>query len=238
MTDKDNNKKSLMRKVFFLIINCLCVSICSFSQQTENKVNYNNQIKFSPVRMINLFNPGFELSYQRNYGKFATQISGAYLFGILNDDGFGREHIRGYRFVLEEKYFLQKITKGKTQFFLSSELAHNNTSYYTTKAYVGENEEYDIAEIENYESQKFNINRQTILLNVKFGLELRYKHFILEASAGLGLAFNNVQYLNKIPNTKIIAANHFEDLLSPIFETDGKTTMPNFPISFKIGYAF
>ena len=228
----------LSLKNLITIVICLCISISSFSQQVETKVNYDNQIKFSPVRTTNLFNPGFELSYQRNYGKFATQISGAYLFGILNDKGFGREHIRGYRFVLEEKYFIQKITKGKTQFFISSELAHNNTSYYTTKSYVGENEEYDIIEIENYESQKFNINRQTILLNLKFGLELKYKHFILEASAGLGLAFNNVQYLNKIPNTKIIAANHFEDLLSPIFETDGKTIMPNFPISFKIGYAF
>ena len=80
MIDKDNNNKDLMRKAFFLIIICLCTSICSFSQQAENKVNYNNQIKFSPMRMINLFNPGFELSYQRNYGPDFDTFNPCFLY--------------------------------------------------------------------------------------------------------------------------------------------------------------
>jgi hypothetical protein len=59
----------------------------------------------------------------------------------------------------------------------------------------------------------------------------------MEVAMGIGIIYNNVKYQKNIDET-IIPNNNFEDVFSPIFETDGKYFAPNIPMTFKIGYNF
>ncbi|MDR1526183.1 MAG: hypothetical protein LBS46_00750, partial [Dysgonamonadaceae bacterium] len=114
--------------LFFIFVTSL-----SFAQQsTEWNKNY---VTFSPLRIIDFFNPGIEFAYQRNYGHFATQFSAAYLMGIST---MGAKDISGYRFSLEEKYFIPRLSKQKIRLFASIEIAHNGISYSKEKAYIAE----------------------------------------------------------------------------------------------------
>ena len=92
--------KSVFSRSIILTIILVVGSIMSYGQENEWT---KHQIKFSPVRTINWFSPGLELSYELGYGKFSTQLSGAYLIDIFNEVGRG-SNFTGYRLNLEQKY--------------------------------------------------------------------------------------------------------------------------------------
>jgi hypothetical protein len=56
---------------------------------------YKNQIKISPFRLFDLFNPGMEISYERMHGKrSSTQLS----YTLANSIVKPYSHLRGYGF--------------------------------------------------------------------------------------------------------------------------------------------
>jgi len=219
------------------MIVCLFISTLVFSQKEElGETEWQkNQVKFSPQRMFNLFNPGLELSYQRNHGKFASQISVAYLVdiaGILN-----RKNVHGYRLNFEEKYFFPKSISDKMKTFISSEIGYINIfSIREGQRFIPVNAEGKLDE-DNFYIGNCEINRQSIIFDIKIGMEFRINRIILEWCVGLGLTHQNVRYINKRNPTDQMEFHH-SDLLSRLFEEEGKYVIPNIPITFKIGYAF
>jgi hypothetical protein len=223
---------NMKKKLILLLYILLAVKMISFAQYSE----YKNQVKFAPIRIFDILNPGIEFSYQRNYGKFATQISTTYLINLLYPY-FRYRNMNGFRLGAEEKFYLPKPQNRKMKLYLSAELAYHYVSYFTEKRFYFANEgpPEDIIFYANW--KEFAIQRNSMQINPKFGLEFRHKRFVMEAAAGVGLVYNNVKY-QKDENEVIIPNQHFEDILSPIFETDGKYFAPNIIVTFRIGYNF
>jgi hypothetical protein len=200
----------------------------------QNAYNYKNQIKFSPLRTINWFNPGLELGYQRNYGHFATQISGAYLIDVWGMNF--RDNVQGYRFSLEEKYNFPKSYFKRQKTFISCEIGYNNinSTRLSQRFILKDNQEQDY---ENSYIDDYEINRKSIMFDVKVGMEFQIKHLLLEWEVGLGVAYQNVKQLNK-KNHDYEMGYGIHDFISIMFEGEGKKVIPNIPLSLKIGYVF
>jgi hypothetical protein len=222
-----------MKKV--IVLTCLiCCANFIFAQGAKW---HKNQIKFSPLRTVNWFNPGLELNYQRNYGNFASQISFAYLTNITDMIKLSnRVDIHGYRFNFEEKYSFPKSYFKRHRVFISCEIGyHNLNSTRESQHFIPKNNkegEYDNSYIDDY-----RINRQSIIFDVKMGMEFQVNHLLFEWGMGFGVAYNYVQQLNK-KNSDYEMEYGIHDVISPLFEEEGKHIILNIPITFKIGYAF
>ena len=217
-----------------VMIICLFPGTLVFSQDKEHIEWSKNQLKLSPVRMFNWFNPGLELSYQRNYGHFSSQISLAYLMDIA--DIMGRKDVQGYRLNFEEKYHFPKSYFKRQRTFISCEVGYNNiNSTRPSQRFIPKNDQEGY--YENFYIDDYKINRQAIIFDVKMGMEFQIKHLFLEWGIGIGIIYQNVRQLNKkYPDYEM--EYHFEDIISPLFEDEGQKIIPNIPITFKIGYAF
>ena len=234
-----------MKKIIWIII--LHVAFCGeiFSQRTDVKNTewQKNQIKFSPLRIFNWYTPGLELSYQRNYGKYASQISIAYLTAIVDNvyiftygDLTSDETFYGYRLNFEEKFFFQKVAMHNMRTFISSEIGYNNIDTKRERIFAPLDANGKLDEANQY-SLNNKLNRQSIIFNVKVGMEFRIKQLTLEWGVGLGFKHQNVQYFDKRDPTDQRVFG-FEDIISPLCEKEGRYFIPNFPITFKIGYTF
>ncbi|MBO9702564.1 MAG: hypothetical protein J7604_20300 [Sporocytophaga sp.] len=100
----------------FTVINC-CIA--------QKFPTLKNQIKLSPMRTLDLVNPGYELSYERLLQRlFALQASAAYLKDIFKTTDF--ENIQGYRLGLEGKFLIaiMKVTRP----YLAAEMIYQNSN--------------------------------------------------------------------------------------------------------------
>src|SRR5688572_20567996 len=94
-----------------------------------------NQIKVSPLRVIDIPAPGLELSYERlhaiRFAKFeyiSSQLSVAYLDNLLHLE---EDRIpKGYRISLEEKFFVPDIlSSARQRFFMALETVYLRGRY-------------------------------------------------------------------------------------------------------------
>jgi len=57
----------------------------------QNDIKGKNQIKVSPLRVVNFVNPGIELSYERLHGnRYSSQLSFGYMNETFNTTQFDR----------------------------------------------------------------------------------------------------------------------------------------------------
>jgi hypothetical protein len=148
----------------------------------------------------------------------------------------GREDVHGYRLNFEEKYIFPKSYFKRQRTFISCEIGyHNIYSTRESQRFIPKDKQ-DLT-FENFYIDDYEINRQSIIFDVKVGMEFQVKHILLEWGIGLGVAYNYVQQLNKKNSDYKIEFN-FEDIMSSLFEEEGNHFIPNIPITFKIGYAF
>lgn len=94
-------------KFLYLITTFVLFAFNSYGQ-TDFEI-HKNQIKFSPVKMIDPINTGIEISYERRTGNFSTQIATAYLTDIFRVGDF--RQLKGFRIGIEKKYFLNSSTR-------------------------------------------------------------------------------------------------------------------------------
>ena len=192
---KLKNEKMNYRAIIFA---GFCAITIIANAQTESLTDYKNQIKFSPIRAVNILNPGLELSYEREYGKFSTQISATYLV-----DCFGTTYSKdysGYRIMLEQKWFQSKQKNQRTYFSLDLgyySASMTNSAYFTPKG---------IEWTDNYEDI-FNLKRTGVMVSGKFGVQLLIKRFIIDFGIGFGIITHNITHSNK--------TNPDDELLSP-----------------------
>ncbi|MDR0812012.1 MAG: hypothetical protein LBN23_07065 [Paludibacter sp.] len=225
-------KTRIITAILFIL---LPVSLLLAQNQTNEWRK--NQIKFSPLRIVNLFYPGFELSYERQYGRLASQISAAYLCIPLPR----YNSCNGYRFNFEEKLFFKKQPpKNNAKFYLSLEGGFNNITINEDREFLPA--EYEKAtrkeQRENAYLDNFDIQREAIITNCKFGVQFRAKRIIFDISIGMGLIFQNVTYYNvEYQGDKLFYPGPDLDI-SSFVDTEGKSVLFNVPMSFKIGYSF
>ena|GEM_PF-3781133 len=197
-----------------------------------------HQIKFSPFRTVNWFSPGLELSYELGYGKFSTQLSGAYLIDIFNVVARG-SNFAGYRVNLEQKYFHKTFSR-KIRNYMSAEVGYNNIDMIVYSEFIPHNyldESWQVQEANVYWDY-CDMNRKSITYNVKYGMQFAFNHFTFDIACGIGVMQQNVNCINKrSPNDKLTRTEP-EDIITPLFYTEGKYFIFNFPLSFKIGLLF
>lgn len=184
---------------------------------------YKNQIKFSPVRMIDLFNPGLEISYERVHsGKFSSQFSYAFdkdIFGLFPFNNF-----RGNRFSLEEKYFYKSMDNKRK--YVSLDLILNNNTYSQVKSYPD-------SVSGNIENRRNFFHRKTFSANIKYGKQFFLNRFIVDLSIGAGIKWRSL-----IPeyNYPFVQQKGFD--FTFFLTSYAKYVTINIPMNVKIGYLF
>ncbi len=202
-----------------------------FSQDLSE---YKNQIKFSPIRTVNILNPGFELSYEREHGRLSTQVSAAYLTDCLHATPY--EDYGGYRIMLEEKllFFKRKFFR---QYF-SFETGYYTASMVSSAYFVPKGIEWgdDLYYDSKYEDT-FNLKRMGVIIDAKYGMQFLIGHFTIDFSSGLGVIIHNITHSNRQnPDDEMVWPRHPNAYY--MMEYEGNHSMPNFPLTLKLGYIF
>ena len=226
--------KFVFSRSIILILIFVTGSLMSHGQENEWA---KHQIKFSPIRTVNIFSPGFELSYELGYGKFSTQLSGAYLIDIFNIVPRG-SNFTGYRVSLEQKYYHKTYSK-KLRGYTSLSVGYNHVDMTVYSEFVPYNylDESRQVQEENFYWDYCDLNRKSIISNVKYGMQISVNHLIFDIAMGIGVIHQNVNCFNKRnPNDKLSWT--LPDFFTPSFYNEGKYFVFNLPISFKFGLTF
>ena len=202
---------------------------------SQNVSEYKNLIKFSLSRTIDVLNPGFELNYEREYGKkFSTQVSATYLVDCFHMTPY--KDYSGYRIMLEEKLFCFKLKPFRQYFSLETgyySASMINSAYFVPKGIEWADELYDESQYEDI----FNLKRTAVIISPKCGLQYAIGHFTIDFSAGLGIAIQNITHTNRQnPDDEMVSPMHPN--IYYMTENEGKHSIPNFSLAVKLGYAF
>jgi len=229
MSFKDLNNLKLS---FLLLIFFLYASDYIFSQDLSE---HKSQIKLTPIKIINLLNPGFELSYERVHnGNFSTQVSVAYLVDCLRATPY--EDYSGYRIMLEEKRFHFK--RKSHRHYFSLEIGYYTANMINSAHFVPQGIEWgDDLYYESLYEDIFSLKRTGTIINAKYGIQVIIKHFTIDFSAGLGVIIHNITHSNRLnPNDEMDSPRHPN--VYHMMEYEGKHSMPNLPLTLKLGYVF
>ena len=228
--------KNMTIKLFLLPIIFVIVSMASYGQENEWA---RHQVKLNPLRTFNWFSPGLEANYEIGYGRFATQLSGAYFIDIINIVPRASD-LGGYRVNLEQKCYL-KTFSNRMRNYMSVEVSYNHINMVVNSEFIP----HDYLD-ESWEEQEanvywgdFEVNRNFVIGNVKYGMLFSAtSRLVIDVSFGIGLIHQNVNYPNKRhPNDKHTRTVS-EDIITPFFYKEGKYFVFNIPTSVKIGVAF
>ena len=228
IVDLTNHKRFTYPKTIFIDYN-------NNRYYTLQKSLYNNQIKFSPIKTMNLINPGFELSYEREFGrKFSTQVSAAYLVDCFYTTPY--DDYSGYRIMFEEKLFFFKQNNFRQ--YISLETGYYAASMKSYAYFVPK--EIERGDELYYESQYkdiFNLKRTGVIINAKYGMQFLIRQFTIDYTIGLGVIIHNIKHSNRLnPDDKMVSPRHPN--IYYMMEREGKHSMPNFPMTLKLGYSF
>ena len=199
------------------------IIIFSFSISATGQIRdtvFKNQIKLSVFRIADPSNPGIELNYERSHSrKFSSELTIAYMDNIVRSGNY----FEGFRVGFEEKRFL-KTRIQDTRVYLSSQLVYNNSSLKHVDNYG-----YD-SSTRTYINAPFRIQKQTISVNVKIGIEFFLGHFVLDYYTGLGVKYREIKHIDrKYP---------FPESRGWNFNFEGSSWNINLPGSIKFGYCF
>lgn len=191
--------------------------------------HYWNILKFTPLKLLGITNPAFELSYERRTApSFSTQLMVSYLLPRTVWD-FSKPTIinmNGFRTALEEKFYFRKSAPFGPYLGLEFD--------YLTSRYD------DIRSFSTISSQpdQVSIKKENYSLNFKFGYQLITKQLSFDCFMGLGLRYKNVKHLNSTNN------NGNNDREPPYFNMfynysrEGKYTVLSMPLNVRVGWTF
>tara|TARA_A100000171_G_scaffold25968_1_gene24255 strand:+ start:809 stop:1801 length:993 start_codon:yes stop_codon:yes gene_type:complete len=190
-----------------------------------------NKVGFNPLSMVIGYHPGIEVSYERLHGsKFGTQLS--YTYFLSRDNDFARNS-KGYKIVLEEKYFFRNHENTRWYSGIAAEFFHKQNdadiSYYTEP----------IPNQRFYFSERTRINKQFVSITPHIGLQYYLtRGFVVETYFGIGLRHRKVTYPS-IPENYIQQPGFWEwfDLS---YSSNKKETAwsANLDLNLKLSWAF
>jgi len=222
-----------------MIVGFLIFPLSLLAQEMEKSREWEkHQIKFTPTRIFDPVHPGIEFGYEYRYGRFSSQISVAYLFEIIQHN---YNTYNGFHIKFEEKFFFKKQPDNNVvKFYLSAEVSYNYIEQNDYRKFLpAEYKQLDWEEQEQYTYRRnFDLQRQTIITNCKFGLQIKIKKLILDPNIGMGLGFHNVVYYNKLHPDDILFDNSRHLNVYTMVDKEGFKVLPNFTVAFKIGYTF
>ncbi len=233
--DKTHKIMKYHRKPFFLVALCFMAAFPVFpAHAQQNFEALRNQVKISPVRLIDFINPGLELSYERLHcRRFSTQLSFAFMTDFFGKTAY--DDYSGYRISLEEKYIFTSSEPVWPYFsaefvFLNAQIRH--TARFAPQEFWDGYLENDVSYFDS-----FGIDKQTLTFNLKAGIQVYARSFVIDVCAGLGFKHKDVKHFDKTATDDVMdTPRHPTPFHLAIYE--GKYNTINIPVNIKIGYAF
>lgn len=195
-----------------------------------------NQVKFSPIRVLDPFNPGFEISYERVYSRWSTQVSAALLADPFKLTGHDR--YTGVRLALEQKYFF--IVSRKFRPYVSLDLVQHQITIRRTDEFSPYPDGYLYADDSTYYevySDSYRIEKQMVTVNTKIGIQANLGKVVLDLGVGVGLKFKTVQHFERT-NLGHTIVQGVDEVPSIATIDRGRYTTPNLPLNLKVGLLF
>jgi hypothetical protein len=226
-------------KKYFLSFFFLFLAISLMCQNDEPSNRLKNSITINTVSCFNVLNPSIQIGYQRNLtDDLILQVEGGLLLKnsmkvlLLGGTWFPHPNSKnfsysGYLVQMElKKMFKERGKYAVTRFFIAAEFQYLRNNGIVNNVYVNQSGvAYDdfFTEVKN----RFRIAP-------KFGIQLLLgKHFLTEASAGLGMAYYQVEHIGRLnPNDKAISSLYGYVL------KEGNFIKPNILFSLKLGFKF
>ncbi len=231
LVDKNNPKRYSYPRTIFLDLNDTLSKYKTYVPNKNTNDSLKNIIKFTPLMLIGLVNPGIELSYERKTtSKFSTQFMGSILFDLEN-----KSSVVGFRISIEEKYFYRDSSPIGP--YVSFEINYLQKKYYDTWNFgiadVNYNPNYNNT---NY-SDTYGINKKTLSFDLKWGYQKIIKRFVINFYAGLGLKYRNVNHFGRInPNDEMESTPHPNIYLISNREANEWTI--SIPLNISLGWEF
>lgn len=191
---------------------------------------FKNNVKFSPVKLIDIVNPGFEFGYERYYShKFSTQIN---ITKLERLNPFYYSEYSGYKVSIQQNFFVEKldvhpIYLGIEPFFWKAD--------FKSVGYFGKGDYFDTLNYNYFDS--FSAKKIVFGLNLKIGIQLNFKRFLIDAYCGLGLKRRTIVHYDRInPIDVLEPPRHFNAPYEAMKETNDLVF--NLPCSIKLGFLF
>lgn len=191
--------------------------------------DYFNQLKFAPLKLIGLVNPGVELSYERRYKtRWSNQVAGTYLLprSVYAQDDVAPDK-KGFKIAIEQKYYLGKLVHKGT--YLAGEVEY---MYSRNRAAMNFGPSFY-----QYYRDTFELSKNNICLNLKFGYYTGFKRIVVDFYGGIGLLYRNATHTGRInPQDQLAPVRHYN--LPIFFNREGRSWNVNFPLGVRVGYLF
>lgn len=224
----------------FLLLSFLLLAwVTMIAQNSDLAKKPKNGLTINAVSIFNVLNPSLQIGYQRNLtDDLIFQVEGGVLLKnsmsvlLLGNTWFPHPDSKnfsysGYLVQMEmKKMFKERGKYAVTRFFLGGEFQYLRNRGIVNNMFVsqwGDSYEDFFTEIKN----RFRIAP-------KFGIQLLLgKHFLTEASAGIGIAYYHVEHIGRFnPNDRA-----YSSLYGYILK-EGNFIKPNLLFGVKLGYKF
>lgn len=224
---------------FVVLVMLAAMTTQLYAGSARDSVTHKNVIKITPVELIGLATPSFEIGYERFLSsKWSGQATVAYFFSnnyFYFSNGISPQ-IFGGKLGLEGKYYLKNHNGGYLGIevyytyskngdywdFTDSPLEYGGYSYY------GDNYWY---------TDTFTILRQTYNLNIKLGMQQTYKRLSLDMYFGLGARYRDVKHFDKTNPESVMQPTRHPNFFY-IFNKESSYWTINIPFNIKIGVHF
>lgn len=182
-------------------------------QLNTTERNFKNAITFYPLSLLNVYEPSFQIGYERWFNekwtlKFMGGIIPKYDVANIIEDIFGEDrYYSGFKLNTEAKYILFTSKSKRHCFYLSTDIfftqvkMQENTSNYLFGSKFEEFIETD---------------RDIIGGHVRIGKQFLLNRFLLEFYSGIGLGKNYEDYYKK----KL----EYDNSLNPYYDITEKTS--------------
>lgn len=221
-----------MKKLLLLFSFISCVMINGLIAQRHPGF-YRNELKTSVIQPVNILVPAIELGYERFYRK---NLSSAFTVSkVINHpipDAQDFKDMKGFTLAAETKWLEKANEQRRKRSYIAAELIYIHQQYNTVNSFTDTPRPDD-----NPYFDSIGVKRYSIGLNGKVGFKVRFGHFIMDMSGGLGLRYVDSKHTNKInPDSEEINSRHFN--VWNMFAKEGKRVGVALPLAFRIGYTF
>lgn len=222
-------KKHLLLHRF--MASCFVFTVLAAQAAAQDTTAYTRQIKFTPIKMIDLINPGIEFTYEQKISKrFALQGGAAYLHDFLGLNTYLQYN--GIRLLAEGKYLIPVLHN--FSFYTGADLTYN----YSAAKDKGTFERPSPGYQRNTYEDTFMVLKNTMSLNLKAGFMIYYHHFVADFAMGLGVKYRDARITGRQhPDDRLYRVGPDINIRT-LSERAGASCVFNMPMTIRLGYCF
>lgn len=193
--------------------------------------DYTNQLKLTPLKLIDLTYPALELGYEKDYAKqHSVQLMIGYMHNFFGTSPFSG--LKGYRLGLEQKYKLRSSTRSNNYIgaeFAVMKAAFNYSTSYTSAANPPATSYIDT----------FGVKKRSYSLNLKIGAmrTLVAEKITIDIYAGYGIKYKETTR-SGVDDPFAIEARPYHPNIYYTSCVEGKQFAGNLILNLRLGYRF